>query len=67
MTRRTLRDEGERQIVASATAFFAKHGSKGQIRALASSLGITQSLAYASLPPKQALVDRPCKAMFVER
>lgn len=51
-------DERERQIVDAAVAFFAEHGLSGQMRDLATRLGITHPLLYRYFPTKDALIAR---------
>lgn len=59
--------ERERQILDGAIAFFAEHGFDGQLRDLASSIGVTHALLYHYFPTKQALVDRVYLEVFEGR
>ena len=54
-------------IVEGAMRFFSEHGLGGQLRDLASSLGITHTLLYHYFPTKQALIERVYAEMFEGR
>ena len=56
--------ERERQILDGAIRFFSERGLDGQLRDLATSLGITHALLYHYFPTKQALIDRVYREMF---
>jgi len=67
-TRRRLSvSERERQIVDGAIQFFASNGFGGQLRDLASSIGVTHALLYHYFPTKQALIDRVYLDVFEGR
>ena len=57
----------ERQIVDGAIQFFAVNGFGGQLRDLASSMGVTHTLLYHYFPTKQALIDRVYLEVFEGR
>ena len=59
--------ERERQILDGAIQFFSVHGFNGQLRDLASSIGVTHALLYHYFPTKQALVDRVYLEVFEGR
>ena len=59
--------ERERQILDGAIQFFSVHGFNGQLRDLASSIGVTHALLYHYFPTKQALVDRVYLELFEGR
>lgn len=59
--------ERERQILDGSIAFFAEHGFGGQLRDLASSIGVTHALLYHYFPTKQALLDRVYLEVFEGR
>ena len=48
----------ERSIVTGAIRFFSEHGTDGELRKLASSLGITHPLLYRYFPTKEALLEQ---------
>ena len=56
--------EREQQIVAGAVRFFADRGLGGQLRELASEIGVTHALLYHYFPTKQALIDRVYVELF---
>ena len=62
--RRLSNAERERQIVDGAIRFFAEHGLDGQLRDLASDIGVTHTLVYHYFPTKQALIDRVYTDVF---
>lgn len=62
--RRLSSVERERQILDGAIRFFSERGLDGQLRDLATSLGITHALLYHYFPTKQALIDRVYREMF---
>jgi AcrR family transcriptional regulator len=57
----------ERMIVEGAIRFFSEQGLGGQLRDLASGLGITHTLLYHYFPTKQALIERVYAEMFEGR
>jgi AcrR family transcriptional regulator len=57
----------ERMIVEGAIRFFSEHGLGGQLRDLASGLGITHTLLYHYFPTKQALIERVYAELFEGR
>jgi AcrR family transcriptional regulator len=57
----------ERMIVEGAIRFFSAHGLGGQLRDLASGLGITHTLLYHYFPTKQALIERVYAELFEGR
>lgn len=59
--------ERERQILDGAIQFFADKGLDGQLRDLASSIGVTHALLYHYFPTKQALIDRVYLELFEGR
>ncbi len=59
--------ERERQILDGAIQFFAEKGLDGQLRDLASSIGVTHALLYHYFPTKQALIDRVYLEVFEGR
>lgn len=65
--RRLSVTERERQIVDGAIQFFASNGFGGQLRDLASSIGVTHALLYHYFPTKQALIDRVYLDVFEGR
>lgn len=65
--RRLSVSERERQIVDGAIQFFASNGFGGQLRDLASSIGVTHALLYHYFPTKQALIDRVYLDVFEGR
>ena len=60
-------DERAQQILDAAIGFFAKHGLDGQMRVLASEIGITHTLLYHYFPTKQALIERVYEELFEGR
>ncbi len=65
--RRMPPDERERLIVDGAVKFFAAHGTDGQMRELAKSLGVTHPLLYRYFPVKEALIERVYEEVYVNR
>ncbi len=59
--------ERERQILDGAIRFFSEKGLDGQLRDLASSIGVTHALLYHYFPTKQALIDRVYIEVFEGR
>ncbi|MBC7514104.1 MAG: TetR/AcrR family transcriptional regulator [Herminiimonas sp.] len=59
--------EREAQILAGAIAFFSVHGFDGQMRVLATEVGVTHALLYHYFPTKQALIDRVYFELFEGR
>jgi AcrR family transcriptional regulator len=57
----------ERMIAEGAIRFFSEHGLGGQLRDLASGLGITHTLLYHYFPTKQALIERVYAELFEGR
>ena len=57
----------ERHIVDGAIGFFAEQGFTGQMRDLASAIGVTHTLVYHYFPTKQALIDRVYAEVFEGR
>lgn len=57
----------ERMIVEGAIGFFADEGLGGDMRALATRLGITQSLIYKFFDSKEALIERVYEEVFMTR
>ncbi len=45
-------------IVAAAIRFFAEEGFEGQLRALASRIGIPHSVLFRHFPCKERLIER---------
>jgi AcrR family transcriptional regulator len=65
LTRKRLSNaERERQIVDGAVRFFADRGLDGQLRDLATKIGVTHALLYHYFPTKQALIDRVYVEIF---
>lgn len=62
--RRLSSMERERQIIDGAIRFFSARGLDGQLRELASEIGITHALLYHYFPTKQALIDRVYLELF---
>ena len=65
--RRLTLVEREAQILAGAIAFFSVHGFDGQMRVLATEVGVTHALLYHYFPTKQALIDRVYVELFEGR
>lgn len=65
--RRLTLVEREAQILAGAIAFFSEHGFDGQMRVLATEVGVTHALLYHYFPTKQALIDRVYYEIFEGR
>lgn len=65
--RRLSTDEREQQILAGAVRFFAERGFEGQLRDLASEIGVTHALLYHYFPTKQALIERVYLEVFEGR
>lgn len=65
--RRLVPAEREQMIVQGAIEFFSRHGLGGQLRDLASGLGITHTLLYHYFPTKQALIERVYADLFEGR
>ena len=65
--KRLRADERAQQILQAAIAFFAKYGLDGQMRVLASEIGITHTLLYHYFPTKQALIERVYVELFEGR
>lgn len=59
--------EREAQILAGAIAFFSVHGLDGQMRVLATEIGVTHALLYHYFPTKQALIERVYDELFEGR
>lgn len=59
--------EREAQILAGAIAFFSAHGLGGQMRVLATEIGVTHALLYHYFPTKQALIERVYDELFEGR
>ena len=59
--------EREAQILAGAIAFFSEHGLDGQMRVLATEIGVTHALLYHYFPTKQALIERVYYELFEGR
>jgi AcrR family transcriptional regulator len=57
----------ERSIVKGAISFFAEHGTDGELRKLASYLGITHPLLYRYFPTKEALLERVYEEVYTHR
>jgi AcrR family transcriptional regulator len=57
----------ERSIVKGAVSFFAEHGTEGELRKLASALGITHPLLYRYFPTKEALLERVYEEVYAQR
>jgi AcrR family transcriptional regulator len=57
----------ERSIVTGAVSFFAEHGTDGELRKLASHLGITHPLLYRYFPTKEALLERVYEEVYAHR
>jgi AcrR family transcriptional regulator len=57
----------EQQIVAGATAFFARRGLDAQMRELATELGIAHTLLYHYFPSKRLLIERVYEQSFAGR
>jgi AcrR family transcriptional regulator len=57
----------ERSIVKGATRFFAEQGTDGELRKLASSLGITHPLLYRYFSTKEALLERVYEEVYAHR
>ena len=65
--KRLKADERATQILHTAIQFFAEHGLDGQMRVLATEIGITHTLLYHYFPTKQALIERVYQELFEGR
>ncbi len=65
--RRLPTEERERQIVDSAIEFFSEFGLTGQMRELATRLGITHPLLFHYFPNKKALIERVYAEVYLGR
>ena len=65
--KRLLALDREEQIVAGATAFFARRGLDAQMRELATELGIAHTLLYHYFPSKRLLIERVYEQSFAGR
>lgn len=65
--KRLKADERTGQILDAAIQFFSEHGLDGQMRVLATELGITHTLLYHYFPTKQALIERVYQELFEGR
>lgn len=65
--KRLKADERAVQILYAAIQFFSKHGLDGQMRVLATEIGITHTLLYHYFPTKQALIERVYQELFEGR
>ncbi len=54
-------------IATAAARLFADKGFEGQTRELAARLGVTQPLLYRYFPSKEALIERVCRDIFIDR
>lgn len=60
-------EERERQIVDGAIQFFSEHGLNGQMRELATQIGITHPLLFHYFPNKRALIERVYTEIYLGR
>lgn len=65
--RRLPTEDRERQIVAGAIAFFSEFGLNGQMRELATRIGITHPLLFHYFPSKKALIERVYNEIYLGR
>lgn len=65
--RRLPTEERERMIVDSAIEFFSECGLDGQMRELATRLGITHPLLFHYFPSKKALIERVYAEVYLGR
>lgn len=65
--KRLKADERAMQILHAAIQFFSEHGLDGQMRVLATEIGITHTLLYHYFPTKQALIERVYQELFEGR
>ena len=65
--KRLKADERALQILHAAIQFFSEHGLDGQMRVLATEIGITHTLLYHYFPTKQALIERVYQELFEGR
>jgi AcrR family transcriptional regulator len=64
---RLLPQARELMILDAAITFFAEEGFKGQTRALAKRIGVSQSLIYRYFGTKDALIERVYEKTFLSR
>lgn len=60
-------EERERQIVDGAVEFFSEFGLNGQMRELATRIGITHPLLFHYFPSKSALIQRVYEEVYLGR
>ena len=60
-------EERERQIVEGAIAFFSECGLNGQMRELATRIGVTHPLLFHYFPSKNALIQRVYQEVYLGR
>ncbi len=65
--RRLPTEDRERQIVTGAIAFFSEFGLNGQMRELATRIGITHPLLFHYFPNKKALIERVYAEVYLGR
>jgi AcrR family transcriptional regulator len=66
--RRNMRAaERERLIVDEAIRFFAERGFDGEMRELATRIGIVHSAIYRHFPSKEALIERVYQEVYLSR
>ena len=66
--RRRLAPEARAQmILEGAVTFFAEHGFEGQVRDLAESIGVSQSLIFTYFGNKVALLERVYDEVYLSR
>ncbi len=65
--KRLSTQERERQIIDGAVAFFSEFGLNGQMRELATRIGITHPLLFHYFPNKSALIQRVYEEVYLGR
>ncbi|HTH97004.1 MAG TPA: TetR/AcrR family transcriptional regulator [Stellaceae bacterium] len=65
--KRIARKDRERAILDIATQYFAEVGFQGQMRELARRIGVSPALLFKYFSTKEALVDRVCEEIYLQR
>ncbi len=65
--KRLSTEERERQIIDGAVEFFSEFGLNGQMRELATRIGITHPLLFHYFPNKKALIHRVYEEVYLGR
>ncbi|WP_169054796.1 TetR/AcrR family transcriptional regulator [Azospirillum sp. TSA2s] len=60
-------EERERQIIEGAIQFFSEHGLAGQMRELATTIGVSHPLVFHYFPSKKALIERVYAEVYLGR